>query len=100
MERTGSTANLNLRITLTNGLSNHLATLLEDGGDDILIANAEILHVERGRMTGICTHLRPLRLSGIAVCPLNKVTEFIDVCRHIGHRDSALLAAKAISISS
>ena len=60
VERTCRATKEDLWMALAKGFGYHLTTLFEHRGDDILIANAEILHVERGRMTGIGTHLRPL----------------------------------------
>ena len=100
VERTYSTANLNLRIAATYLLANHEATLLEGSRDDVFVTDADILQMERLRMAGICTHLRPLAGGRIAIGPLYQVAQFVDVGRHLLHRDTALLSAISMGIGT
>ena len=100
VERPRRAAEQNLGMALVKLPGNHLAALLEDRGDDVFVADAEILQVERSRMACVGAHLRPLRRGGVAVGPFDEVREFVDVGGHLLHGDAALLTAEALAVGS
>ena len=59
VEWSDGATDLDVRVLGSDGLADHLVTLLEDSGDDILVANADILQVEGLGMACISTHLGP-----------------------------------------
>ena len=82
MERPHRAANGDLRMAFLDGAADHLATLLEDGGDDVFVAYADVFQVERSGMSGIGSHLRPFVGGRIGVRPLYQVAKLIDVGRN------------------
>ena len=74
MERSHRTANLYIRIPAANLLTNHQAPLLKGCRNDVFVANADILQIERLGMTCIGTHLGPLACCWISIGPLDEVT--------------------------
>ena len=98
VEGAHGTTDLDFRIFGTDGLADHLVTLLEDGGDDILVANADILQVERLWMSCVSTHPGPFRSGGVAIGPVDEVEQFLDIGWHILHGDASLLTSDALTI--
>ena len=98
MERTYGAAYLDVGIFGTNSTTKHLVTLLEDGGDDVLVAQSYIFKVKRIRMPGISTHLCPLGGSGIAIGPFDEIEYFLHISGHICHRNTTLLTTDTLSI--
>ena len=100
VKRTGSAAYLYIGIFLSYRTANHLVSLLESGRYNILITNAYVFEIKRSRMSGVSSHLRPFACGGISIRPLYHVEDFLDICRHVGHRNSALLSAISVGIGS
>ena len=98
VEWSDGATDLDVRVLGTDGLADHLITLLEDGGDDILVANADILQVEGLGMTCVSTHLRPFRSGRVAIGPVDEVEQFLDIGWHILHGDASLLASNALAV--
>ena len=49
-------------------------------------------------MAGIGTHPGPLGRGRVAVSPLDEVQQLVDIGRHVGHGDAALLSAEALGV--
>ena len=64
------TRHLYLRILLLHRLADHQVALLEIGRDEVFVADAYHLEVERSRMASIGSHLSPLRGGRVAIRPL------------------------------
>ena len=100
VEWSHGTTDPDVRILLSDGLADHLIALLEDRRDDILVADADILQVERLGMSRLCPHLRPLRGGRVPVGPLDHRQQLLDVCRHLRHGDAPLLSTDAVAVIS
>ena len=93
-------ANHDLGMALAQGTAYHLIALFEDGADDVLIAYAEILQMERLGMTSLGALACPLVGGWVGVGPVDEVAELIDVSRHLIHRNASLLSCHPLGIGS
>ena len=98
VERTYGTYHLYLWMLLLQGLAYHQITLLEIGRNQIFVTDSHHLQVEWSGMTGISSHLCPLRCGRVAIRPLHQVNHILNILRHISHRDTSLLTADSLSI--
>ena len=98
MEWTYSTYYFNFRMLLLESLADHQIALFEIGGNQIFVSDTYHLEIERSRMSGIRSHLCPLRCGRITIRPLNQVENILHILWHFCHWDSALLSADALRI--
>ena len=98
MEWTYSTYYFNFRMLLLESLADHQIALFEIGGNQIFVSDTYHLEIERSRMSGIRSHLCPLRCGRITIRPLYQVENILHILWHFCHWDSALLSADALRI--
>ena len=93
-------AELYLGMALAQGSGYHLIALFKHGADDVFVAYAQILQVERLGVTRLGTATRPDVRRRVGVSPLNEVAEVVDVGSHLVHRYATLLSGYALGIGS
>ena len=92
VEGSYSADNRNFGMLLPDSLVYHGKALLKHFGNHILVADADILQIERLGMACLSTLPAPHGAACIAVGILYQVEHILDIGRHLFHRDATLLA--------
>ena len=98
MERADGATYLNIGIALADGLADHLIAIFEDGADDVLVADAQILQMEGLGMACVGTHTGPLVGGGVGIGPLDEMAQFVDIGRNLIHRNASLLSTNTLGV--
>ena len=94
--RSRRTANDDVRILLFHSLDNHQIAFFKRFGNQVFVADTDILQIKRCRVSLLGTEFTPFRSLGVSVSPLNQIQHILYVFRHFVHRDTSLLSVRSL----